>query len=85
MMMNHDSDASPVDCIVHLARQIIYECPSGASRAAEIIMWTGEIRTRRPSRDELAAHVDLFCKGLMPDDHRDALIACLRALVLLAA
>jgi hypothetical protein len=82
-MMIHDPNPSPIDRIVHLARQIIDECPSGAGCATEIIMWTGEIRAQRPSREELAALIDVFCKDSIPDDHRDALVSCLRAVVLL--
>ncbi len=76
-----DREASPLDSIVELARQIIDECPSCASRASEIIVWASEIRERRPSREELAALVDATCQGYLPDDQRELLITGLRALV----
>jgi transposase len=79
--MPDDPEASPLDSIVALARQIADECPSCASRASEIIMWASEIRERRPSREELAALVDVTCKGYVPDDQRELLIKGLRALV----
>lgn len=75
------SEASPIDSIIGLAHQVIDECPSCASRAAEIIMWAGEIRERRPGREELAALVDATCKGYLPDDQRELLINGLRAFV----
>jgi hypothetical protein len=56
-------EASPIDSIVHLAHQIIDECPSSASRASEIIMGAGEIRERRLSREELTALVDATCRA----------------------
>ena len=79
--MAESSEASPLDSIVRLAREIADECPSCASRAAEISVWASEIRERRPSREELAALVDATCKGSLPDDQRDLLINGLRALV----
>ncbi len=75
------SEASPIDSIIDLAHQIIDECPSCASRASEILLWAGEIRERRPSREELAALVDATCKGYLPDDQRELLINGLRAFV----
>ena len=79
--MSESSEASPLDSIIGLARQIADECPSCASRAAEIIVWASEIRERRPSREELAALVDATCKGYLPDDQRELLIKGLRAFV----
>jgi hypothetical protein len=79
--MPGNSEASPIDSIVDLAHQIIDQCPSCAGRASEIIMWAGEIRERRPSREELTALVDVTCKGSLPDDQRQLLINGLRALV----
>ncbi len=79
--MNSDPEASPIDIIAALAREIIEECPSCASRASEILIWSSEIRERRPSREELAALVDATCKGYLPDDQRELLINGLRALV----
>jgi hypothetical protein len=81
MRMPDNPEASPIDTIVDLARQIIDECPSCARRASEIITWAGEIRERRPSREELTALVDLTCKGYLPDDQRELLINGLRAFV----
>jgi transposase len=79
--MPDDPEASPLNSILELARRIADECPSCASRAAEIIMWASEIRERRPSREELAALVDATCKGSLPDDQRELLINGLRAMV----
>jgi len=79
--MQTDPEAAPVDSIVDLARTIIDECPSCASEASKIIMWAGEIRERRPSREELAALVDATCKSYLPQDQRELLINGLRALV----
>jgi hypothetical protein len=44
-------------------------------------MWASEIRERRPSREELAAVVDVTCRGYLPDDQRELLINGLRAIV----
>ncbi len=79
--MQTDPDASPLDSIVALAHQIGDECPSCASRASEIIMWAGEIRERRPSREELAALVDATCAGALSPDQRESLINGLRVLI----
>lgn len=79
--MPDHSEASPLDSIVALARQTADECPSCASRASDIIMWASEIRERRPSREELAAVVDVTCRGYLPDDQRKLLINGLRAIV----
>lgn len=79
--MPADPEASPLDSIVALARQVADECPSCASRASEIIIWASEIRERRPSREELTALVDATCKGYVLDDQRVLLINRLRALV----
>jgi hypothetical protein len=79
--MPDDPEASPLDSIIALARQITDDCPSCASRAAEIIMWASEIRERRPSREELAALVDTVCESYLPDDRRALLIDSLRAFV----
>jgi hypothetical protein len=79
--MVHDPEASPLDSIVALARQIADECPSCASRASEIIVWASEIRERRPSREELAALVDAVCGTDLAEDRRKLLIDGLRALV----
>jgi hypothetical protein len=79
--MVHDPEASPLDSIVALARQIADECPSCASRASEIIVWASEIRERRPSREELAALVDAVCESDLAEERRKLLIDGLRALV----
>ncbi len=79
--MSRDPEASPLDTIVALAHEIADECPSCASRASEIILWAGEIRERRPSREELAALVDAICEGSLPEDRRKLLIDGLRAFV----
>jgi hypothetical protein len=73
-------DAAPLDHIVELAHEIIDECPSCAGTASEIVVWTNEIRERRPSREELTALVDATCPGL-PEDQRRSLIDGLRAFV----
>jgi len=78
--MPDDPEASPLDSIMVLAREIADECPSCASRAAEIIVWTSEIRERRPSREESAAVVDATCEGSLSKDRRGLLINGLRAL-----
>jgi len=77
--MNADL-VSPIDSIVELAHEIADECPACAGRASEIATWAGEVRERRPSREELTALVDLTCPGL-PDHQRNALIDGLGALV----
>ncbi|WP_114948402.1 hypothetical protein [Microvirga calopogonii] len=79
--MSEGPEASPLNSIIGLARQIADECPSCASRAAEILVWASEIRERRPSREELAALVDATCKGYLSDDQRELLIKGLRAFV----
>lgn len=79
--MAESSEASPLDSIMELARGIADECPSCASRAAEITMWASEIRERRPSREELAAVVDATCEGSLSDAQREHLINGLRAIV----
>jgi len=79
--MPNDPEASPLGSIVALAHQIADACPSCAGRASEIIMWAGEIRERRPSREELAALVDAVCESDLPGERRKLLIDGLRALV----
>jgi hypothetical protein len=79
--MPTNSDASPLDQILTLAREIVDECPSCAGKASQIAMWAREIRERRPSRQELEALVDAACEGSVPDDRRELLIEGLRALV----
>ena len=73
-------EAGPVDRIMALAREIIDECPSCAGKASEIALWAGQIRERRPSREELEALVDATCDGL-PAPQKERLIEGLRALV----
>ncbi len=48
--MQTSPDASPIDQIMSLAREIIDECPSCAGKASQITVWASEIRERRPSR-----------------------------------
>jgi hypothetical protein len=79
--MSANSDTSPLDQIMNLAREIVDDCPSCAGKASQIAMWAREIRERRPSRQELEALVDATCKGLVPDDQGNLLIEGLRALV----
>ncbi|MBD2750626.1 hypothetical protein IC232_28660 [Microvirga sp. BT688] len=79
--MQTNPEASPINQIMTLAREIIDDCPSCAGKASRIAMWAGEIRERRPSRQELEALVDATCKGSLPDDQRELLIEGLRALV----
>ena len=80
-MIVADRETGPLDHIIALAREITDKCPSCAGRASEIMMWAGEIRDRRPSRDELAALVDATCQGYLPEQERTLLINSLRALV----
>jgi hypothetical protein len=68
--MPNDPEASPLDSIIALARQIIGKRPSCASRASEIIMWASELRERRLRREELAALVDAACESCPPDNRR---------------
>ena len=79
--MQTNPDASPIDQIMSLAREIIDECPSCAGKASQITVWASEIRQRRPSRQELEALVDATFKGYVPDNQREFLIEGLRALV----
>jgi hypothetical protein len=79
--MQTNPEASPIDQIIILAREIIDECPSCAGKASQIAMWAGEIRERRPSRQELEAFVDATCKGSVSSDQRALLVEGLRALV----
>jgi hypothetical protein len=79
--MKGDPEASPLESIVALAHEIIDACPSCAAKASEIAVWAGEIRERRPSREELAALVDATCGGALSEMQRDALIEGLSALV----
>ena len=79
--MPADPDASPLEQILTLSREIVDDCPSCAGKASQIAMWAHEIRERRPSRQELEALVDATCRGLVPDDQRKLLIEGLRALV----
>jgi hypothetical protein len=66
--MPTNSDTSPLDQIMTLARGIVGDCPSCAGKASQIAMWAREIRERHPSRQELEALVDATCKGFVPDD-----------------
>lgn len=75
-----DPDTAPLDAIVKLAHEIVDECPSCAHQASEILLWAGQIRERRPSREELTALVDATCPDL-PKDQRTLLIDGLRVLV----
>jgi hypothetical protein len=79
--MPDNPDSGPIDAIAELAHAIINECPSCVGRASEITTWAGQIRERRPSRQELEALVDATCRGYLPDDQRTLLIDGLRALV----
>ena len=79
--MQTNPDASPIDQIMNLAREIIDECPSCAGKASQIAVWASKIRERHPSRQELEALVDATCKGYVPDNQREFLIEGLRALV----
>jgi len=79
--MQRNPGTSPIDNIVQLAHAIIEKCPTCAGKASEIMVWAGEIRERRPSREELTALVDATCEGFLPDDRRALLIEGLRALV----
>ncbi len=79
--MQGDFNESPLGHILNLAHEIIDECPSCTSKASEIIVWAGQIRERRPSREELEALVDATCKAFLPDQQRALLIDGLRALV----
>ncbi len=45
------------------------------------MMWAGQIRERRPSREEVTALVDSVCQGHLPEQERTLLINSLRALV----
>ena len=78
--MSTPVELGPIDHIVELARKIMDECPSCASRASEITTWAAEIRERRPSRAELEALVDATCGGLISDEHRTRLVEGLRAI-----
>jgi len=80
-MKTSDPDAGPVDRIMTLAHEISEQCPSCAGKASEIALWAGQIRERRPSREELETLVDAACPGLLPNGHRTLLIESLRALV----
>jgi hypothetical protein len=42
--MSANSDTSPLDQILTLAREIVDECPSCAGKASQIAMWAREIR-----------------------------------------
>ena len=79
--MSTPIELGPIDHIVELARKIMDEFPSCASRASEITTWAAEIRERRPSRGELEALIDATCGSLIPDEHRTRLVEGLRALV----
>jgi hypothetical protein len=56
--MTANPDNGPIDHIVALAHEIIEECSSCTRKAAQIAIWAGEIRERRPGREELEALVD---------------------------
>ncbi len=61
--MQERSDLSPIVNIMELAHEIIDTCPECTGRASEIIVWAEQIRERRPSREELAALIDVTCPG----------------------
>jgi hypothetical protein len=77
--MPTDPDASPLNQIMTLAREIADECPSCAGKASQIAMWAREIRERRSSREELEALMSATCQGSVPDDQRKLLIESLGA------
>jgi hypothetical protein len=79
--MQGKADVSPIRTIMGLAREVIDECPSCAGRASEIIVWAEQVRERRPSREELAALVDVTCQGALTETQRASLIEGLRAFV----
>jgi hypothetical protein len=79
-MKTGDPGVGPIDQIMALAREIIDECPSCAGKASEIALWAGQIRERRPGREELAALVDSACEQLAAEQ-KERLIEGLRALV----
>jgi hypothetical protein len=56
-MKTADPEAGPIDRILALAREIIEDCPSCAGRVSENALWAGQIRERRPDREELVALV----------------------------
>jgi transposase len=79
--MQERSDRSPIVNIMELAHEIIDTCPECTGRASEIIVWAEQIRERRPSREELAALIDVTCPGALTETQRANLIEGLRALV----
>ncbi len=79
--MQEKSDRSPIENIVDLAAEIITDCPACAGKAAEIRVWAGQIRERRPSRAELAALIDATCPGALTEAQRAALVEGLQAMV----
>jgi hypothetical protein len=79
--MQERSDLSPIMNITALAHEIIDDCPECTGRASRIIVWAEQIRERRPSRDELAALIDVTCPGALTETQRAKLIESLRALV----
>ncbi len=79
--MQERSDLSPIVNIMELAHEIIDTCPECTGRASEIIVWAEQIRERRPSREELAALIDVTCPGALTKTQRANLIEGLRALV----
>ena len=80
-MKTADPEAGPIDRILALAHEIIEDCPSCAERASEIALWAGQIRERRPDREELVALVEATCGAQLPDDQKAHLVEGLRALV----
>ena len=80
-MKTSDPEAGPVDRIMALAHEITEDCPSCARKASEIALWAGQIRERRPSREELEALVDTTCGDTLPPEQKARLIEGLRALV----
>jgi hypothetical protein len=76
-----DPEASPVDRILALAHEISDECPFCAGKASEIALWAGQIRERRPSREELMALVESSCDDNLATEEKVRLVEGLRALV----
>jgi len=77
--MQEKSDLSPVVNIMELAHEIIDECPDCTGKASEIIVWAEQIQERRPSREEIAALIDVTCPGALTETQRAHLIEGLRA------
>jgi hypothetical protein len=74
-------DLSLIDTIVELAQEIIDDCPSCTAKASEIIVWAEQVRERRPSREELAALVDVTCQDALTETQTADLIEGMSALM----